>query len=194
MECGISGVILAGGANKRFGGITKSNIIINGESIISRIIGNINDFFEEIIIVTNTPSEFPEFVNCKIAVDQYLKAGPLGGIHAALKSSKQDAIFVFAGDMPFLKKEIIAEQINQFRLMEYDILIPKIGRFIEPLHSIYRISVLSDLERFITREKKRSVRDFISEMNVGYMQIQESEENKRAFTNINYPSDIAQII
>jgi molybdopterin-guanine dinucleotide biosynthesis protein A len=194
MECGISGVILAGGANKRFGGITKSNIIINGETIISRIIGNINDLFEEIIIVTNNPSEFPEFAKYKIVEDQYLKAGPLGGIHAALKSSKQDAIFVFAGDMPFLKKEIIAEQIRQFRLKEYDILIPKIGRFIEPLHSIYRVSVLSDLERFMTRGKNRSVRDFISEMNVNYMQIQESEENKRAFTNINSPSDIARII
>jgi len=194
MECGFSGVILAGGANKRFGGITKSNIIINGETIISRIISNINDLFYEIIIVTNNPSEFPEFAKYKIVEDQYLKAGPLGGIHAALKSSKQSAIFVFAGDMPFLKKEIIEEQIRQFRLKEYDILIPKIGRFIEPLHSIYRISVLSDLERFITRGKNRSVRDFISEMNVGYMQIQESEENKRAFTNINSPSDIAQII
>jgi molybdenum cofactor guanylyltransferase len=194
MECGISGVILAGGANKRFGGITKSNIIINGETIISRIIGNIHDLFEEIIIATNNPSEFPEFAKYKIVEDQYLKAGPLGGIHAALKSSKQDAIFVFAGDMPFLKKEIIAEQIRQFRLKEYDILIPKIGRFIEPLHSIYRVSVLSDLERFMTRGKNRSVRDFISEMNVNYMQIQESEENKRAFTNINSPSDIARII
>jgi molybdenum cofactor guanylyltransferase len=194
MECGISGVILAGGANKRFGGITKSNIIINGETIISRIIGNIHDLFEEIIIVTNNPSEFPEFAKYKIVEDQYLKAGPLGGIHAALKSSKQDAIFVFAGDMPFLKKEIIAEQIRQFRLKEYDILIPKIGRFIEPLHSIYRVSVLSDLERFMTRGKNRSVRDFISEMNVNYMQIQESKENKRAFTNINSPSDIARII
>ena len=34
----ISGVILAGGANKRFGGITKATIIIEGEKIISRII------------------------------------------------------------------------------------------------------------------------------------------------------------
>lgn len=194
MEFGISGVILAGGANKRFGGITKSKIVINGESIISRIINSINDLFNEIIIVTNTPSEFPEFVKFKIVEDQYMKAGPLGGIHAALKSSKQDAIFVFAGDMPFLKKEIIVEQIKQFRLSGYDILIPKIGCFIEPLHSIYRISVLSGLERFITGGESRSVRDFISEMNAGYLQIQESEENKRAFTNINSPSDIVQSI
>jgi molybdenum cofactor guanylyltransferase len=190
MGCRISGVILAGGANKRFGGITKSNILIDGESIISRIIAIINDFFNEIIIVTNTPSEFREFVKFNIVGDQILKAGPLGGIHAALKTSTQDAIFVFAGDMPFLDKEIITEQINQFRLKKCDILIPKIGRFIEPLHSIYRISILPDLERIMSEKKNMSVRDFISGMNVSYLNLPESDENKRAFTNINSPSDI----
>jgi hypothetical protein len=34
MEDKISGVILAGGDNKRFGGILKSNTIIGGETII----------------------------------------------------------------------------------------------------------------------------------------------------------------
>ena len=44
----ISGAILAGGSNKRFGGITKSNIVIDGETIISRIISTISDLFDEI--------------------------------------------------------------------------------------------------------------------------------------------------
>lgn len=192
MGCRISGVILAGGASNRFGGITKSNIVLRGEKIISRIINNINDIFDEIIIVTNDPSEFREFTTCKIIGDHYLKAGPLGGIHSALKSSANDAIFVFAGDMPFLKKEIIAEQINQFCLNDYDILIPLIGEFIEPLHSIYRVTVMGDLEKFLTGGKNRSVRDFIKLLNVGYLRIEESEENKRAFTNINSQSDISE--
>lgn len=192
MDCRISGVILAGGASKRFGGITKSNIVLRGERIISRIINNINDLFEEIIIVTNNPSEFREFTTCRIIGDHYLKAGPLGGIHSALKSSANDAIFVFAGDMPFLSKKIIAEQISQFCLKDYDILIPLIGGFIEPLHSIYRVTVLGDLEKFLTLGKNRSVRDFIKLLNVGYLQIEESEENKRAFTNINSRSDISK--
>jgi molybdopterin-guanine dinucleotide biosynthesis protein A len=51
----ISGVILAGGSNKRFGGITKANVVIDGETIISRIISTISDLFDEIIIVTNKP-------------------------------------------------------------------------------------------------------------------------------------------
>ena len=138
----ISGVILAGGSNKRFGGITKANVVIEEETIISRIISAIGGLFDEIIIVTNTPEEFREFIQCKIVKDQYLKAGPLGGIHAALKESSENAIFVFAGDMPFLDKNIITDQINEFNKNEYDVLIPSINQFIEPLHAIYRKSVI----------------------------------------------------
>jgi molybdopterin-guanine dinucleotide biosynthesis protein A len=194
MENGISGIILAGGENKRFGGILKSNTFIGGETIISRITGTVRDLFNEIIIVTNTPAEFRECTQCKIVKDEFLKSGPLGGIHAGMKSAVNEAIFVFAGDMPFLDKELIAEQIDAFKLGNYDILVPRIGMNIEPLHAIYRKSLLYDLERFITDGKNRSVLDFINSMKVSYFDLQESEENKRAFTNINLPDDISRII
>jgi molybdopterin-guanine dinucleotide biosynthesis protein A len=194
MENGISGVILAGGDNKRFGGILKSNTIIGGETIISRIIGTVRDLFNEIIIVTNTPAEFRECIHCKIVKDEFLKAGPLGGIHAAMKSAVNEAIFVFAGDMPLLDKRLIVGQIDAFNMGNFDILVPRIGRNIEPLHAIYRKSLLNDLEIFITGGKNRPVRDFISAAKVSYFDLQESEESKRAFTNINSPEDISRII
>ena len=186
----ISGVILAGGSNKRFGGITKANVVINGETIISRIISTISNLFDEIIIVTNKPKEFQEFIQYKIVEDQYLKAGPLGGIHAALKASSEDAIFVFAGDMPFLNKEIISDQINEFSKRQHDVFIPKVDQLIEPLHAIYRKSVLNHLERFLLEGKSRAVRDFLSEVNVGYLQITKNEKTENAFANINSPSDL----
>jgi molybdopterin-guanine dinucleotide biosynthesis protein A len=194
MENRISGVILAGGDSKRFGGITKANIVVGGKTIISGIINIIKDLFSEIIIVTNTPQEFREFSHYKIIGDQYLKAGPLGGIHAALKSSSGDAIFVFAGDMPFLNKEIITGQINEFNNGTCDILIPKIDQFIEPLHAIYGKSVLEDIDRFLFEGKSKAVRDFLFEMNVEYLQIPKTEASNLAFTNINSPSDITKII
>jgi len=189
----ISGVILAGGSNKRFGDITKANIVIGGKTIISRMIFNISDLFDEIIIVTNNPEEFREFIQYKIVEDQYLKVGPLGGIHAALKASSEDAIFVFAGDMPFLDEKIITDQINEFNKREHDVLIPEVDQFIEPLHAIYRKSVLNELERFLSGRKSRAVRDFLSELNVGYLQIPRTEKSERAFSNINSPSDLAKI-
>jgi molybdopterin-guanine dinucleotide biosynthesis protein A len=189
----ISGVILAGGSNKRFGGITKANVVIDGESIISRIISTFCDLFVEIIIVTNKPKEFQEFIQYKIVEDQYLKAGPLGGIHAALKASSEDVIFVFAGDMPFLDKEIISDQINEFSKRQHDVLIPEVDQFIEPLHAIYRKSVLNHLERFLLEGKSKAVRDFLSEVNVGYFKITKNEKTEIAFANINSPSDLAKI-
>ena len=193
MANSISGVILTGGTNKRFGGITKSNVVVGGKTIISRMISTISDMFDEIIIVTNKPEEFREFIQYIIVEDQYLKAGPLGGIHAALNASSEDAIFVFAGDMPFLDKEIISDQINEFNKREYDVFIPKVDQFIEPLHGIYRRSVLNDLERFLSEGRNRAVRDFLSEENVGYLQIPNTEKTELAFSNINSPSDLDKI-
>lgn len=194
MESSISGAILTGGANKRFGGITKATVVIEGATIISRIISAIEKFFPELIIVTNSPEEFLEFSQYKIIKDVYLKAGPLAGIHAALKSSSKEAVFVFAGDMPFPDKKIIADLINEFSYRNCNVLIPKIGQFIEPLHAIYRKSLLNDLERFISDGKSRAVRDFLLEVNADYLQIPDNEQNKRAFTNINSPSDLNNII
>jgi molybdopterin-guanine dinucleotide biosynthesis protein A len=194
MGISISGVILAGGDNKRFGGITKSNIVVGRESIISGIINIIRDLFDEIIIVTNTPEEFREYKQCLVVRDQFLKAGPLGGIHAGLKTASGKAIFALAGDMPFLKKKFIEEQILTFNNEKYDILVPKIGGNIEPLHAIYRKTIVDDIEESLTENKNRPVRDFISEMKTGYFLIQESDENRKAFTNINSPEDIARII
>lgn len=193
MEISISGVILAGGTSKRFGGETKSNIAIDGVTIISRIISAIDDLFSELIIVTNNPEEFLEFSHYKIIKDIYLKAGPLAGIHAAMKSSAKEAVFVFAGDMPFPDKKIIAGMIDEFNLGNCDVLIPKIGQFIEPLHAIYRKSLMDDIVRFIEDGKSRAVRDFLREVKTDYQTIPETEQNKRAFTNINSQYDLDNI-
>ena len=92
--------------------------------------------------------------------------------------------------MPFLNKEIISDQINEFSKRQHDVFIPKVDQLIEPLHAIYRKSVLNHLERFLLEGKSRAVRDFLSEVNVGYLQITKNEKTENAFANINSPSDL----
>jgi len=193
MHSNISGVILAGGASKRFNGITKANIVIGGKTIISRINETINDFFDEIIIVTNTPHEFKEYTNCKIVNDQFLNVGPLGGIHAALKASAKDGLFVFAGDMPLLNKEIIIRQIEYYNIHTCDILIPRIGKYIEPLHAIYNSSITDTLEDYLGSDQNYSVREFFKKVNVGYLTFENTKEINNAFANVNSPDDISFI-
>jgi len=189
MGCRISGVILAGGASRRFGGITKSNIVIGGERIISRIINSINGIFDEVIIVTNNPSEFREFTACRIIGDQYLKAGPLGGIHAALKASSCDAVFIVAGDMPFLNNNLIISQSDYFQSNPCDVLIPSLNQNIEPLHAIYNITILNKLEEYLSGDSNYAVRQFFNKVDTRYLEFENTGEAKIAFTNINTPTD-----
>jgi molybdenum cofactor guanylyltransferase len=190
MISNISGVILAGGASKRLNGITKSNILLGGQTIISRIIDTISNVFDEIVIVTNKPDEFEEFHHLKIVGDHILKAGPIGGIHAALNTSDKEALFVIAGDMPLVRKDFIIRQIDYYNAHNYDVVIPRIKSNIEPLHAIYNCSVRKSLEKYLEDGQKKAVRDFFNLVNVGYMQFDESVETKNAFININAPSDI----
>jgi molybdopterin-guanine dinucleotide biosynthesis protein A len=140
--------------------------------------------------VTNNPEEFTDFNFCRIVKDEFLNAGPLGGIHAALKASSNDAIFVLAGDMPFLDKGLIIRLIEDYSISECDALIPRIEEFIEPLHAIYNTSQTGHLEAYLGGGKSNAVRDYIVSLNVKYFQFDPSGKNKRAFTNINSASDI----
>lgn len=186
----ISGVILAGGANTRFEGKMKPNLFIGGQTIIGRISVILKDIFRELIIVTNTPGEFRQYSDFKIVPDAYLKIGPLGGIHAALKASSMKSVFIFAGDMPVLDKKLILLQIEAFEKIRPDILVPRSGEYIEPLHSIYSKSVLPHLEDYISGNTKFAVRDFIRTMNVSFFET--GSEAKNAFMNINTPEDITK--
>jgi molybdenum cofactor guanylyltransferase len=193
MGCMITGIILAGGAGSRFHGITKPKILIEGRTIISRITDVLEDVFDEIILVTNSPAEFDGNAGYRIINDSIPDIGPLGGIHAALNAASGEAIFVFAGDMPLLDKKIITRQIDYYNSLECDVLIPRIGEYIEPLHAIYNISILKHLNDYLAKHDNYAVRDFIKLLKVKYMQIDQSAENKNAFTNINSPEDIRKI-
>ena len=186
----ISGVILAGGSNNRFHNITKANIVIDGKTIISRMIESMGNLFDEIIIVANKPDEFAEFANCKLVSDHFLNSGPLGGIHAGLKASSNESIFVFASDMPLLNREIIIRQIQFYSMNICDLLVPRINNNIEPLHSICNTSVIKTLEEYLQDNCDLAVSEFFKLLNVKYLLLESSEEVKNAFLNINSPSDI----
>jgi molybdopterin-guanine dinucleotide biosynthesis protein A len=190
MQSRISAVIIAGGSAKRFGGINKSKIIIDGKPIIDRITGIVSEHFSEVIIVTNNPGEFNNCRSCRITEDIITGAGPIGGIHAGMRSSNGDAVFVFAGDMPFLDSGIISDMIKEFEPCRHTVLIPKLGGNIEPLHAVYDNSLTDKLEAFISGEKSRAIRDFLKTIDISYFSIEDTDRNRLAFTNINSPADL----
>lgn len=187
----ISAVILAGGANKRFNGKTKANIQISGVRIITRIVKVLHEHFDDIIIVTNTPDEFKGFQQFTLVPDEIKNVGPLGGLHAALKVAKNDAVFIFASDMPCISGNIIKKHIEFYNRRKCDAAIPRIKDFKEPLHAIYHKNVYDKLNQFLSSANKYSIENFIADLNVRYHNLDDNEENRKAFININTPQDLA---
>jgi len=194
MTGSVSCVILAGGANRRFNGLIKANIVFDGVTIISGILEKVSGFFNEIIVVTNNPEAFIQYKGITITGDIFMNAGPLGGIHAALKLSSGRAVFVFAGDMPMLNTGIIERQIKQWEREPCEVLVPRVGEDLEPLHAIYSKSVLNTLEKYLGGGNIRAVREFFGLTDFCYFDLEDTEDVRMAFTNINYPSDLDAIL
>lgn len=189
----ISVAIIAGGEAKRFNGQIKSNIVIAGKTIISRMLEEVSGIFSEIIIVTNTPAEFSNLPGVRLVPDHFRGIGPLGGIHAAIKASTSRAVFTLAGDMPLISKEIIRAQIEMFEKSLPDAVIPRTGEYIEPLHSIYSNSVLDKLENYILRNNNHAVWEFVKIIDPCWFIPKNVTAASNSFISVNSPDDAAMI-
>ena len=85
--CGV--VILAGGQSRRMGRC-KALLEINGESLLSHLCAQLSDF-EERWISVNDPV-LGKGLPFRPVADIYQNAGPMGGLHAALRSSQKAAL------------------------------------------------------------------------------------------------------
>ena len=189
----ISAAILAGGANKRFNGKTKANIQISGVRIIARTVKILHEIFDDIVIVTNTPDEFKGYNSFTLVPDEIKNVGPLGGIQAALKAAKNDAVFVFASDMPCLSSDLVRRHIDFYLRRRCDAAIPRIKDFKEPLHAIYHKRIEPQLTEFLTGANKLLIENFIKELNIRYHNLEDIDENRKAFINIKTPQDLSCI-
>lgn len=190
----ISCVILAGGRNTRLGGQNKAFLRVQGKTIIDSIIEKLKLLFKEIIIVTNTPDEYyPYLRKTKIFSDMIENIGPLAGIYTGLSQISNQAAFIVSCDMPFLNIDLIKHQIHEFENNNYDILVPRINSNIEPLHAVYKKSILKKLDNHLKTSKKFSVRDFFTLINLGYYNLENNYKNQKAFTNINSSDDLKKL-
>lgn len=188
---GFTAVVLAGGKNSRFGGEDKAFVAVDGVPMIERILNQLNKIFNDILVITNQPGKYKDYGNMRLATDIIKEAGPLGGIHSAMRNTGTPSIFVVSCDMPYLDAGIIEDQLDLFfRLNDPDILMPRINSGIEPLHGIYRTELAGRLEKFLLTTNNFSIRAFMKELDVAYLDLHDSPKVKRAFSNINRPDDI----
>lgn len=194
MPLNIGCSILAGGKNSRLSGFNKALIKIDNCSILKKNTENLKNIFEEIILVTNSPDEYYCVKNKYTIINDEIKnIGPLGGIYSALRKTQKEALFFVPCDMPFLNNDLILKVIDVYQKNDCDAIVPRIGKNIEPIHSVYRKNISLKLYKHIIEGKDYSIRSFLKKINVIYLDLEDNEINKKIFTNINTPEDLEKI-
>lgn len=188
-KCQVTAAILAGGKNSRFGGKTKAKMMIDGRPLIENTIRVLETVFDDIIIITNRKDELPGFKNIRMYADIYHNRGPLGGLHSALTNSQREAVFMLASDMPDISAGIIRRQLADFAGKQADALLPRHDNFIEPLHAVYRKSILPGLDKYLDESQKLAIREFLKQVSVDYFSISNIEK-QNVFININTQEDL----
>jgi len=189
----IAAAILSGGGNKRMNGRNKAFIKIGGEPLIQKTLRLLKGIFPEILIVTNSPAEYSAYKSdCRIICDEIKDIGPLGGIHAALSKTSKEAVFFVACDMPFLHNAFIREEIGYFNKTDCDVLAPRAGALIEPLHAVYRKRLKDKIADFIKNSGDYSIKSFMETVNVSYWDLGDDPSRRDMFKNLNTEEDLSE--
>jgi molybdopterin-guanine dinucleotide biosynthesis protein A len=78
---------------------------------------------------------------------------------------------------------------------EYDVVLPKIGEFVEPLHAVYRRGLLPLIEERI-RQDVRQVKRLVNEVRVRYVteaEIDCFDPKRLSFKNLNTPEEYKEV-
>jgi molybdopterin-guanine dinucleotide biosynthesis protein A len=190
MKFPCTGVILAGGLNRRFSGREKALIRVGELRIIERIFAVLENLVEEVILVTNRPLNYTEW-DTFIATDIIPVRSALTGIHTGLFYASYDYAFICAGDTPFLNREVIKILISA-REPRWDVIIPETSAGLEPLCAVYAKQMLSTIEgnlaknRFKIRQSFRKGRVKKIKESI----LREKDPELLSFFNVNTPEDL----
>ncbi len=194
IPCQVSAIILAGGNSSRLGRDKALVKICSSSTIIHTIVEKLRVISDDVIVVTNG-QRYPN-LGVKLTSDICLTAVPLAGLHAGLLTAKHSHSLVVARDMPFLNLKLLNYMVSL--PLDYDVLIPKIGGWFEPLHAIYSRRCIGPIERRLQGYHFR-VQDILDDVSVHCLPecvIEMFDPQYHSFFNVNSPKKLrgAQLI
>ena len=101
------GVLLAGGAARRFGGRPKGLATIGGARIADRVLVALEEATDSQLIVANDPRATDWFPGRRVVPDETAGLGPLAGLATALEAANGASALVAAWDMPFVTAALL---------------------------------------------------------------------------------------
>ena len=174
-------------------GYDKALETVGNKSLLQRVISCVSPLGSDIILVTArelTTIQSIDYPKLRVVTDIYPGKGPLVGIYTGLVTSTLFYNLVVASDMPFLNQALLRYMIQLST--NFDIVVPRVGNLVEPLHAVYTKSCSAPIEQII-KQGKLSVNKLFSLVRVRYVEAEEIERfdpKHLSFFNINTKADL----
>jgi molybdopterin-guanine dinucleotide biosynthesis protein A len=185
----VSAIVLAGGQSKRLGK-DKALLEVQGQPLVSRTVQKLDALSDDLLVVTSDPARYVHLgLPARLISDERPGVGSLMGIYSGLQVARHTNALAVACDMPFLNLPLLRYMVP---LADgHDVVIPRFGGFLEPLHAIYGKSCLPFMAGLLERGRRQIIA-FFDQVRVRYVEESEIERfdpDHLSFVNVNTPGD-----
>lgn len=178
----IAGIVLAGGRSSRFGE-PKALAMWQGKTFIEHSIEALKEVAADIVVISHPDitDELSHMLNVPVVEDIELHKGngPLAGLVTGMEFANADWYIVAPCDTPNVSKEWALELIERAD-EPYEAIVPLVEGRKQPLLALYHYKVKEKIEQLL-KEEKRSMQGLLSQCNVQYVAVEETD----IYVNVN---------
>ncbi len=174
-------------------GTSKALLLFDGQPLIVHVVATLKRLFGDVVVVASPGQDLPS-LPVTLVSDEVAYQGPVGGLCYGLKAATGELCFVTACDSAFLSPALISHLVG--RSAGCDVVVPHWqGRF-QPLHAVYRRSVLPLLEDQLARGELRPVSlfDRVRTLRIDEEEIRRFDSEGASFFNMNTPADYQEAL
>jgi molybdenum cofactor guanylyltransferase len=174
-------------------GTPKALLRFDNLPIIAHIVSTLQRLSAEVVVVAAPGQELPS-MPVTLVRDGMAHQGPVGGICYGLAAATTDVCFVTSCDSAFLNARLIEDLVS--RISDHDVVVPHWEGRLQPLHAVYRRSVLPLLEKQLVRGELRPIYLFekVRTLTVSEDEIRRVDPDGSSFFNMNTPEDYAEAL
>jgi len=188
----ITGIILAGGLGKRFGGINKALIQFFDRPLIEHVIDALRPQVDQILISANRNIVELSYFGYSVIEDNLKNSGPLGGIASLIDHVTTDLAIVTTCDTMHIPENFVSELETSRTKNKADIAIAKNDIGIQRLNFSTTKETLAGARDFL-KTGNLTVAQWQNEINACEVRFSSTEKLLPLY-NINTPEDLAEII
>ena len=154
MPQGITGIILAGGQGRRFGGVDKGLLELHGKPLIEYVINALRPQTDALIINANRNLDVYTRYGFPVISDSAGLHGPLAGIASTLSAITTDYALTAPCDSPFLPADLGIRLITSLEQNNADLAVAHDGQRLQPLFLLLKKSLILSLQYYLMHDRK----------------------------------------